>query len=127
LVTALGLVAAGTAFLFLVVAVAVSGPEDGETTHVHVEAGLLGLAGVVVGSSAGMWGLATAWPRTALAGAGGLVVASVTVIVAIEAGPTEAGIELWRTLFVLAVGLTVAVALVGRRLRMPHRTLVDRP
>lgn len=82
LATALGLLAAGAAFLFVVL---VSGPpDDGETTYVHLEVFGLALAGVVASACAVIWGLARASPRPVLAGSAGVAVAAAVFMVAVE-------------------------------------------
>jgi peptidoglycan/LPS O-acetylase OafA/YrhL len=116
---ALGLLAAGGAFLFVVL---VSGPpDDGETTYVHAEAFGLALAGLVSSSCAVVWGLARASPRPVLAGSAGVAVAAAVFMVAVESkSPPETGIEYWRALFALVPALVVAAALVASRLRAPR-------
>jgi peptidoglycan/LPS O-acetylase OafA/YrhL len=115
--TALGLLATGAAFLFVVL---VSGPpDDGETTYVHVEAFGLALVGVVASSCIVIWGLARASPRPVLAGAAGVAVAAAIFIIALEAVNTaDEQIEYWRALCALVLALAIAAALVGRRIQV---------
>lgn len=97
-----------------------SRPDDGETTWVHLEAFLLGFAGAAIGSCTAIVGLATASRRVALSGAGGVAVGAAIFMVTLESqSPRDEEIEYWRGLFVLALGLAVAAALVASRLRAP--------